>query len=276
MRQASKKRIPLSGIAVLVFATIILFPLYLVVINSFKSLGEITLNVASLPQSWTLDNYVRAWERTDLPRSFLNSLIVTVGANIGTVLIAAMAAYRIARSPSGFTSKCYTLFIGAMIVPFHVVIIPLTVVLKSIHLGGTLFGLILVYWGLATPTGVFMYCGFMKTVPKHIEEAALIDGCSPLRVFFGIALPLLKPITFTIIIMNTFWFWNDFLLPLLVVSTGPGKTVPIAINSLMDQYIMQWDLALPALVMAMVPALVAFLLMQKNIVGGLSAGAVKG
>ena len=123
--------------------------------------------------------------------------------------------------------------------------------------------------------GVFTYCGFIKSIPRELEEAALMDGCSELRLFFHIVFPLLRPTTYTLVVINTFWFWNDFLLPLLVLSARELRTIPIAIDSLMGQYIMQWDLALPALMMAILPALIAFLFMQKNIVDGLTAGAVK-
>lgn len=264
----------LTGVIVVV-SLIVISPLLLALLNSFKSLSEITYNIASLPEEWNLDNYARAWNSLDFPQAMFNSVVITVLSNAGVVLISSMAAYFIVRRPSRFSRFLYRAFLAEMILPFQVVMIPLTIVLKRCGLINSLGGVVVAYLGLGVAMGVFTYCGFIKTIPRDIEEAALMDGCGPLRLFFRIVFPLLKPTTYTLIVINTFWFWNDFLLPLLVLSARELRTIPIAINSLMGQYIMQWDLALPALMMAIVPALITFLILQKHIVAGLTAGAVK-
>lgn len=262
-------------IFLLTVSIIVLSPLLLALLNSFKTLSEITYDVAALPEIWQTANYERAWNSLNFPRALFNSLLVTVLSNAGVVLISSMAAYRIVRHPTRSNRALYKIFLAEMILPFQVVMIPLTIVIKKMGLIDSIAGVVFAYLGMGVAMGVFTYCGFIKTVPRDIEEAARIDGCTELGTFFHVVFPLLRPTTYTLIVINTFWFWNDFLLPKLILSSEQLRTIPIAIHSLMGQYIMQWDLALPALMMAILPALIAFLAMQKNIVAGLTAGAVK-
>ena len=262
-------------IFLLTVSIIVLSPLLLALLNSFKTLSEITYDVAALPETWQTANYERAWNSLNFPRALFTSLLVTVLSNAGVVLISSMAAYRIVRHPTRSNRALYKIFLAEMILPFQVVMIPLTIVIKKMGLIDSIAGVVFAYLGMGVAMGVFTYCGFIKTVPRDIEEAARIDGCTELGTFFHVVFPLLRPTTYTLIVINTFWFWNDFLLPKLILSSEQLRTIPIAIHSLMGQYIMQWDLALPALMMAILPALIAFLAMQQNIVAGLTAGAVK-
>ena len=262
-------------IFLLTVSIIVLSPLLLALLNSFKTLSEITYDVDALPETWQTANYERAWNSLNFPRALFNSLLVTVLSNAGVVLISSMAAYRIVRHPTRSNRALYKIFLAEMILPFQVVMIPLTIVIKKMGLIDSIAGVVFAYLGMGVAMGVFTYCGFIKTVPRDIEEAARIDGCTELGTFFHVVFPLLRPTTYTLIVINTFWFWNDFLLPKLILSSEQLRTIPIAIHSLMGQYIMQWDLALPALMMAILPALIAFLAMQQNIVAGLTAGAVK-
>lgn len=262
-------------IFLLTVSIIVLSPLLLALLNSFKTLSEITYDVAALPETWQTANYERAWNSLNFPRALFNSLLATVLSNAGVVLISSMAAYRIVRHPTRSNRALYKIFLAEMILPFQVVMIPLTIVIKKMGLIDSIAGVVFAYLGMGVAMGVFTYCGFIKTVPRDIEEAARIDGCTELGTFFHVVFPLLRPTTYTLIVINTFWFWNDFLLPKLILSSEQLRTIPIAIHSLMGQYIMQWDLALPALMMAILPALIAFLAMQQNIVAGLTAGAVK-
>ena len=262
-------------IFLLTVSIIVLSPLLLALLNSFKTLSEITYDVAALPETWQTANYERSWNSLNFPRALFNSLLVTVLSNAGVVLISSMAAYRIVRHPTRSNRALYKIFLAEMILPFQVVMIPLTIVIKKMGLIDSIAGVVFAYLGMGVAMGVFTYCGFIKTVPRDIEEAARIDGCTELGTFFHVVFPLLRPTTYTLIVINTFWFWNDFLLPKLILSSEQLRTIPIAIHSLMGQYIMQWDLALPALMMAILPALIAFLAMQQNIVAGLTAGAVK-
>ena len=263
---------------VILAAVIVIFlmPFYFLLLNSVKPLGEITKDTAALPSVIKLGNYLEAWERTDFPRAFRNSLSVTVFSLFGVVLFSSMAAYRIVRYPSRFNNLAYALCLAEMIIPFQVIMIPLVIVLDALSLMNSIPGLVFSNWGLGVAMGVFMFSGFIKSVPRDLEEAAAMEGAGELRIFFRVVFPLLKSIVFTLIILDTFWFWNDYLLPLIVISRPQFRTLPIAISSFMGQYSLRWDLALPALTMSIIPAAIAFFILQKNIVAGLVAGAVKG
>lgn len=255
---------------------VFLVPFYLVVLNSFKDNGELLKDILSWPKRFTLENYQRASRQLDFVRIFCNSMIVTIGSNAGVTVISAMAAYRLERFPTRWNRGITLLLLTGLIIPFQVVMIPLVKVLKALSLINTLPGVILTYWGMGLPFTVFLFRGFIPGIPKEVEEAAISDGCSLFRLFWSIVFPLLKPIVFTAVTINTFWFWNDFLLPQLILSKKELQTIPIAVNAFFGQYVMKWDLALPALVMAMIPAVLVFLFFQKYIVEGMITGAVKG
>ena len=253
-----------------------LLPFYFLVLNALKPLNEITKDTAALPEAISFSNFTDAWTRMNFPQAFMNSLTVTVISLAGVVLFSSMAAYRITRHPSIFNNLVFSLCLAEMIIPFQVIMIPLVIVLDSIGIENSLIRLIFSNWGLGVAMGVFMFSGFLKSIPKELEEAAMIEGASQLHIFFRIVFPLLKSIIFTLVILDTFWFWNDYLLPLIVISRPQYRTLPIAISSFMGQYSLRWDLGLAALTMSIIPAAIAFFLLQRNIVAGLVAGAVKG
>ncbi len=276
LRSARSISLAVRMIILIAIVAMFLLPFYFLLINSVKPLGEITKDTAALPSVVKLSNYAEAYDRTDFPRAFRNSLAVTIFSLFGVVMFSSMAAYRIVRYPSKFNNLAYALCLAEMIIPFQVIMIPLVIVLDALGLMNSIPGLVFANWGLGVAMGVFMFSGFIKSVPKDLEEAAAIEGAGELRIFFRIVLPLLKSIIFTLIILDTFWFWNDYLLPLIVISRPQFRTLPIAISSFMGQYSLRWDLALPALTMSIIPAAIAFFILQKNIVAGLVAGAVKG
>ncbi len=277
MKKSTSRKWQTAIAVFLVFAGIIYFsPLYILFINSFKSFGEILSAPASLPKSITFDNFITVWKRIALAKSFKNSIIVTVSSLAGIIVFSSLAAYRITRHSNWFTKLCYAGFIAEMVLPFQVVMIPLVVVLRFLHINNSLFGLIFANIGLGVSFATFTYCGFIKSIPREIEEAAIMDGCSEIRLFWQIVFPLLRNVTATIIIIDVFWIWNDFLLPQIVLSRRELRTVPLAINSLMGEYVMQWDLAIPALVMAILPATLLYIVLHKRIVAGLTEGAIKG
>ncbi len=274
----TKKRFSMliTTLAVILIVLVFSIPFYLLVINSFKDLAGISKDVMRWPTKFFVSNYVKAWKRMNFLLALRNSLVVTLMSLAGVIVFSSLAAYRIVRHPSIFNTVLYGLCLAEMIIPFQVIMIPLVVILRKMKLINTLLGLIFSNWGLGVALGTFMFAGFIKSIPRELEEAAMIEGCSSISIFVRVVFPLLKSITFTLIILDTFWFWNDYLLPLLVVSKPRLKTLPIAISSFMGQYYLQWDLALPALTMAIIPAAIAFFLLQKHIVTGLVAGAVKG
>ena len=269
-------RIFLAECCAILLALVFLTPFYFAVINSFKSFGDLLTDSAGWPRSWHPGNYSRAWSLLHFPRVFGNSLLITVLANAGLVVVSAMAAHRMIRTPTRFNKGLFGLFVGCMIIPFQSIMIPLVKVVSTLGIQNSYAGIIICYFGFGTMLSVFLYHGYMKSIPKEMEESAVVDGCSPYGVFWKIVFPLLKPMTVTVLLLNSLWIWNDFLLPLLIL-TSPGlRTIPLAASSFFAQYTKQWDLGLASLVLGIIPIIIFFLAMQKHIIEGITAGSVKG
>ncbi|UJF33995.1 carbohydrate ABC transporter permease [Paenibacillus hexagrammi] len=266
----------LIELAIVLCALVFLYPLYLVILNSFKSFPEIMLRSANWPKAFILSNYERAWGATDFPRVFGNSALVTVFSNAGIVLLSSTSAWRLARRPGKASQLILLLFVSSMVIPFQSLMIPLMQVGGGLDLIGSLWGLIVLYLGLGVAFTVFLYHGFVKSIPAEVEESAIIDGCGIQGLFWRIVFPLLKPITMTAIILNSLWIWNDFLLPSMVIRDKLNFTIPLALYSFFAQYSHQWDLALATLVMSMTPIVVLFLFLQRYVIRGITAGSVKG
>jgi len=252
-----------------------LIPFYFVLVNSFKDNAGILIDAAALPKEWIADNFSRVWTLLDFPSAFWNSLLVTVLSDVGLVVISSMAAWRLVRTPGRFSQALFALFVAAMVIPFQTIMIPLVKLGASLQLVNSIPGLVFMYFGFGVSITVFLYHGFVKTVPLEIEESADIDGCSPFGVFWRIVFPLLQPITITVLILNTLWFWNDYLLPRLMLQDEELRTIPVAMSALFAQYNKQWDLGLAGLVIGTLPIIVFFLLLQKHIIKGIAAGSGK-
>jgi len=266
----------LLEIATFIVALLFLVPFYFLIVNSLKPYAELLINTASLPKSLYFDNFVRVFEIMHFPRAFLNSLIVTVLSNIGLTLISAMAAYRLVRHPSKLNNVIFLLFVAAMIIPFQSIMIPLVRVTDALGLMDSLLGLVVCYFGFGVSLNLFLYHGFIKTIPVEIEESAVVDGTGWFAVFWKIIFPLLRPITVTIIILNCLWIWNDYLLPSLMLHEQEQHTIPLAAYAFFGQYTKQWDLGMAALTLGIAPIILFFLAMQKHIIAGITAGSVKG
>jgi len=278
MNKANRYSPRLFGLEILgiVIAIIFAMPFYFVFVNSVKSIREILSNAGSLPTKLELMNYVKSWGIMRFPLMFTNSLFITVISIAGLIIISSMAAYRMVRRPHKLNKFLFVLFVSAMVIPFQAIMIPLVQVAQMFGLMDSRIGLIICYFGFGVSLSMFLYHGFIKSIPKEIEESAVVDGCSPYGVFWRIVFPLLKPMTVTIMLLNSLWIWNDFLLPLLVLHQPGIRTIPLAIYSFFGEYTKQWDMALAGLVMGLVPIVVFFLAMQKSIIEGITAGAVKG
>lgn len=263
-------------IMTLLMAVVCLLPFYFLISNSLKPYKEIALNPVAFPQMLYLENYVNAFEILNFPTALLNSLIVTVVSNIALVIVGSMAAYRLARHNTRINKFIFVLFITAMVIPFQSIMIPMVIVSNKLGLINSYLGVVFVYLGVGVSFTMFLFHGFIKSIPHDIEEAASIDGCSHLGVFWKISFPLLKPVIITVVVLNGLWIWNDFLLPLLIIPAESLRTIPLAINSLFSQYTKKWDLAMAALVMSIIPSVTVFLILQKNIIAGIVAGSVKG
>ncbi|MEK5060594.1 carbohydrate ABC transporter permease [Paenibacillus shunpengii] len=266
----------ITEIMMILLALIFLVPFYFLFVNSVKTFGDLLTNAAAWPQAFEWSNYQRAWEITHFPKVLTNSLIVTVISNLLLVLISSMTAYRMVRHNTKFNRLLFALFVAAMVIPFQSIMIPLVKVTSTVGLMNSHWGLIICYLGFGVPMSVFLFHGFVKSVPVEIEEAARVDGSNAYGVFFRIVYPLMRPMYVTIIILNTLWIWNDYLLPSIVLQDAELHTIPIATYAFFGQYTKQWDLALPALVLGITPVILFFLLMQKHIIQGITAGSVKG
>lgn len=266
----------LLEIAMAVLALLFLAPLYLVFINAFKRYDEVLSSTASLPESFGLSNFITVWQQIHFPTAFLNSLMITVISVLGILLVSSAAAYQIVRRPGKLSNIIFLTILASMVIPFQTMMIPLLQVAKDFHLINSLYGIIIMYLGFGIPLALFLYHGFIKGIPIELEEAATIDGCNTFGVYFRILLPLLAPITTTIAILHSLWIWNDFLLPYIVLGQKSNQTIPLASYVYFGEYMNEWHLALAALTMAVIPVIAFFLLMQRYIIQGITAGAVKG
>ncbi|MFC6333734.1 carbohydrate ABC transporter permease [Paenibacillus septentrionalis] len=263
---------------VMVLASLLfLYPLFLAINNSFKSFGEVMRDVIALPQSITFENYSYVWKFIDYPKLFTNNLVITVLGLAGIVLVSSIAAYKLARTKSRMSILIYMLCIMPMLIPFQSIMLSVVQLANDLNLSESTVGLGLLYWGFGAPLAVFIYHGFVKGIPKEIDESATIDGASGFRLYFSVIFPLLKSVTTTIIIIDVMWIWNDFLLPLLLVNGSPStKTLTLAAYTFVGQYTSDWQYAMTAMVMAVLPSIIVFMFLQKYIVKGVVAGAVKG
>ncbi|MEE1219485.1 MAG: carbohydrate ABC transporter permease [Ruminococcus sp.] len=264
-------------IILVILSCVFIAPILLVLMNSFKGKLFVSNEPFAFPNAESfvgLDNYINGIEKIDFFTAFFNSLIITVCSVILIILATSMCAWYITRVKTWYTKLLYVLFAFAMIVPFQMVMYPMSYVANMLHLDN-MFGIIIIYLGFGAGLSVFMFAGFVKSVPVEIEEAAMIDGCGPLRTFFLIDFPILRPSAITVAILNAMWIWNDYLLPTLVLSDT--NTVPMAIQYLRGGY-GSIDMAamMAMLVLAIIPIIVFYLACQKYIIKGVMAGAVKG
>ena len=259
---------------------VFLVPIFFVVVNSFKGKFYISDAPFALPDGRTfvgLTNYQNGIDRTDFFSAFGCSLFITVGSVVAILLFTSMTAYFLTRVKGWFTDVLYYMFVFSMIVPFQMVMFTMSKLANSFGLNNPP-GMILLYVGFGAGLSVFMFCGFIKSIPLEIEEAAMIDGCNPLQTFFRVVMPILKPTAITVAILNAMWIWNDYLLPYLVIGLSTEyKTIPVAVQYLVGSYGSK-DLGamMALLVLSIIPIVIFYLACQKYIIEGVVAGAVKG
>lgn len=263
-----------------VFTVAILYPLLFILNNSFKGKFFISKDPFSLPDSETfvgLTNYVNGLIKTGLFKAIGWSFFITIISVGLIILFTSMTAYYITRVKSRYSTILYYMFVFSMIVPFQMVMFTMTSLADKFHLRNPL-GMCLLYLGFGAGLSVFMFAGFVKSIPLEIEEAAMIDGCNPLQTFFGVVFPILKPTAITVAILNAMWIWNDFLLPYLVIGISTQyKTIPVVVQMLVGSNGNKDMGALMAmLVLSIIPIVIFYLTCQKYIIEGVVAGAVKG
>ncbi len=256
-----------------------IFPILLVLINSFKDKVYISDNPFALPNADSfvgLENYIRGIEQTDFFMSFLWTLIITVGSTVLILFCTSMTAWWIVRVDNWVAKTLYVLFLFNMIVPFQMVMFTLSKIANMLKLGNP-FGIWIIYLGFGAGLAVFIFTGFIKSIPLEIEEAATMDGAGPFGVFFRVILPIMKPSIVTVSILQVMWIWNDYLLPYLVLDLKQYKTLSIAVQYLKGGYgSVDMGAMMGTLVLAIVPIIIFYLAAQKHIIKGVVAGAVKG
>ena len=271
-----------NGLLTVIFSVIsvfYMFPILLVLLNSFKKKAYISKRPFALPTGKMFvqfDNYVNGIKKTGFFEAFGWTLFITVGSVAVIILCTSMCAWYITRVKSRLTSAIYYVCLFSMIVPFQMVMFTLSKIANMLHLS-TPWGLIIIYLGFGAGLAVFMFCGFVKSIPLEIEEAAMIDGCTPIQTYFRVVFPIMKPTCITVAILQAMWIWNDYLLPLLVLDIKKYKTLSIAIQYLRGGYgSIDMGAMMGVLVLAIIPIIIFYLACQKYIIEGVIAGAVKG
>jgi len=285
MKRRKPGLILLEAFALALFL-VFLFPFFIVLINSAKAPFEITQNPLSMPGEWKklVDNVVSIWTSVNVrySSSFLSSVIITTLSLLFLNFLSAQAAWVLVRTKTRLSNAIFIMFVAAMVIPFQIVMFPLLTWFREIYditgikLLRSYSGIVLAYIGFGVSQSIFMFHGFIKSIPLELEEAAIIDGCGRGEIFYRIIFPILKPIQATVLVLNGIWIWNDYLLPLLILGKGNKvMTIPLAVSNFAGAYVKQWDLILTAILMAMVPIVIFFLIAQKSIIKGMVAGSIK-
>ena len=275
-----KRRMSALGTGLFSFLSVVyILPIVVVLLNSFKKKSYINLEPFKAPNETTfagLDNYTAAIDQYGFLKAVGWTVFITVGSVAAILICTSMCAWYITRVQNRITKGIYLLCVFSMVVPFQMVMFTLSLVTDRLGLG-TPWGLIIIYLGFGAGLAVFMFCGFVKAIPVEIEEAALIDGLSPVRMFFSVVLPIMKPTYISVGILETMWIWNDFLLPYLTLDIKKYKTISIVIQYMKGSYgRVDMGAIMAALIMAVIPVVIFYLSCQKYIIKGVAAGAVKG
>lgn len=271
-----------ANIIVVVLCCLYLFPIYLIFTNSFKSRAEMYENMVALPKNFSLQYYASALEKMNFSISLCNSVVLTIVSIAIIVVLTSMTAWMFVRSNNRLSKALFSLLVATMLIPFQTIMMPLMQEMNwigrtfGIRMTDSIPGLVFMYIGFGAGMGVFLYHGFVSSIPVSLEEAAIIDGCSTWKVFWRIVFPVLKPTTMTVIILDVIWIWNDYLLPSLTLKSTANRTIPISTAKFFGQYTISWNEAMAALMVTIVPVAIFYLFCQKYIVKGVAAGAVKG
>lgn len=278
MNQTKKASRTVTFVVLVVLALAFIAPIFIVLMNSFKDQFSISDEPFSLPTADTfcgIANYFTGVEKTNFGSAFFLTLYITLLSLVVIVLFDSMTAWYVTRVKSKYSSCLYYILLFSMVVPFQMVMFSMSKMANMLHLDNPT-GLVLLYLGFGSGMAVFLFSGFIKSIPLDIEEAAMIDGCNPIQEFFRIVFPILKPITITVAILDAMWIWNDFLMPYLVIGTQ-YKTISIAVQYLQGGYgSKDMGAMMAVLVLTIIPIVVFYLFCQKYIIKGIIAGAVKG
>lgn len=259
-------------------AIVYVIPIYYLLVNSFKTSRGISLSPLWFVEgSFTLSNFTKAWVSMKYLESFITSSQVLFLSLTLVIIISVLAAYALARVKHQVMNVIYNSIVSMLVLPFQLAMVPLLIMMRELHLTNSIVGIILVYGGWITPFATFLYTGYMRTIPQELEESAAIDGCGMLRCFISIFLPLLKPVTATVLIFTFQWIWNDLLTPLLYLDMYRMATLPVRLYSFYGLNVnVDWGLIFAGIFMNALPILIVFMMLQKYFVKGMITGAVKG
>lgn len=278
MRMRRGVNVPLIVLEVFLIAAaaIVLMPLYFIITATLKTKEEAAASPFAFPTEFTLEHYVNVWQIMRFPTTLGNTALVTVCSVCLLILFGSMAAYPLGRRKEKVYDLIYLLFIAGIMVPFQLAMVPLYRLVQGLDLVNTYHGAILIYTALNTPFTVFLYTGFIKQSPRELEEAAMIDGCSIFRAFWLTVFPILKPVTATVTVLTALNVWNDFLIPLLFLQEPSKRTLTIELYTFVGQYITDWTMLFPGLVLSVTPLIILYVFLQKFIIKGMAAGSIKG
>ncbi|RED65519.1 carbohydrate ABC transporter permease [Cohnella lupini] len=270
--------IPSSLIVLLLIIVTIffMFPIVLAVVNSLKSQGEMFKSVIAWPKALQWENYKYVLTEVHILRSLYNTFIITILSIVGIIFCGALAGYKLSRTPGKVSAFIFFLFLSSMLIPFYSIMFSLIQVASGLHIQGSVYRLPLIYIGLGVNFAIFLYHGFVKSIPRELEESAQMDGCGQLKTFTRIIFPLLLPITMTIVILDILWVWNDFMLPLIMITDYKSYTLVLLASTFFSEYSTEWSYILSILVLTSLPVILVYLVFQKYIVQGIADGAIKG
>ena len=263
-----------ANILSVIISLIVLIPLVVLFVNSFKTSAEANQMTLSLPEKWMFENYATVIEQGKLVTSFFNGLLYAPGSVIVIIIVVSLAAFVISRNMKGTNRFLYYFIISGIAMPINNV--SLMKVMQAFHLVNTRFGIILLYAAINIPLSLFLAYGFVETIPREIDEAAVIDGCTPWQLFTRIIAPLLKPIVSTLFVLDFMAIWNDFTMPLYYLNNSAKWPMTLAVYNFFGAFQNSWNLVAADIMLTLLPVLIVFIVGQKYIVGGVSAGSVKG
>lgn len=273
---SKKLGLKIFSVILWIIAVIHIYPIFLVLISSVKTKHELAVNPFGFPMEVTFQYFIQAFKTMHYVRSLANTAVIASVSVVAILLISSMAAYAIARREGKFYNLIYMFFLAGLMIPFQMTMIPLYKVMLATKLISTYQGMIFFYIAFLAPFSIFLLTGFVRTVPKELEEAAVIDGCGLWKTFFKIVFPLLKPALTTVAVLNLFSIWNDFLAPMLYLQKSAYMTLTVQLNSFRGMYVNDWSLIFTGVCMIVAPMLIIYLFAQKFIISGITAGAVKG
>jgi len=260
----------------IIVGLLFLSPALLIIINAFKPLSDILKTPFALPKELYIDNVTYVIENMKYFKALSNTLIIAVIVVSVTAMLSSMAGYKLSRHGGKMSAIITMLFLSSLLIPFQSIMIPIAKITSMLGIGNSMTGYIITIIPLYAPMGIFMCMGFVKTIPMSLEEAAIIDGCSPHSVFFRVVLPLLKPTIASLVVLFSLWIWNDFALANMMLKTESNRTLTVAIYGFFSSFQNRWDYALTALALSVIPIVIFYIFMQRFIVKGVSAGAIKG